>query len=275
MALLVKNSKELIDPKNLLLKILLVAMPGFGKTSFLSTCPKVGIGVSETGHGRGLLSVAHYGLDYAEINSYEDFDSFCSGAIFKDKETLALDSLSHIAKTFIKDKALSIPRLKGESFKRNAGVPEIDDYGTMAEYTRKLTKKFIDQPKHIVCTATLKIDKPDPEALQTEILVGADFPGQMFLGSTAMFDLVLLGRTETRLRDPKDARTRYSARYWLTSERGGFLAKNRLSVAKLGSFLPQQLDYDLEANTGTFDDILTRAKEAYNKFLEEQRAKVQ
>jgi len=270
MALLVRNSKELIDPKNLLLKILLIGMPGFGKTTFLSTCPNIGIGVSETGHGRGLLSVACAGLDYCEVSNYQDFDSFCSGSVFKDKDTLALDSLSDMGKTFIKDKALSIPRSKGESAKRAAGILELDDYGVLAELTRKLTKKFIDLPKHIVCTSTLRIDKPDPENGQGEMLIGPEFSGQMFLGSTAMFDIVLIGRTEQRLRDPKDAKTKYTARYWLTSGRNGFLAKNRLSVGK-GSFLPEQLDFNLETGSGTFNDILERAKVAYGKFLEEKQ----
>src|SRR6266403_1045805 len=269
MALIVRNSRELVDPKNLLLKILLIAMPGFGKTTFLSGCPNIGVGVSETGHGKGLLSVATKEVDFCEVNNYQDFDSFCSGTVFKEKETLGLDSLSDMAATFIKDKALSFPRTKGDSPKRAAGVLELDDYGVVAELTRKLTKKLIDQPKHIVATSGLRIDKPDPDNGQGEMLIGPQFPGQMFLGSTAMFDLVLIGRTEQRLRDPKDGKTRYTARYWLTSGRGGFLAKNRLSTG-VGSFLPEQLDYDLETGSGTFNDILSRAKAAYAKHLAEQ-----
>src|SRR5258708_5567650 len=110
MALIVRNSKQLIDPENLKLKVLVISQPGFGKTSFIARCPNVGLGVSETGHGKGLLSVAQLGVDYSEINSYDDFDAFSSGAIFKDKETLGLDSLSDMTKTFIKAKALTIPR---------------------------------------------------------------------------------------------------------------------------------------------------------------------
>lgn len=268
MALLVQNSKVLVDPDNLKLKILLVAMPGFGKTSFIADAPNVGMGVSETGHGKGLLAVATKGIEFCEINGFDDFAAFCSGAIFKDKDTLGCDSLSDMAKSFIKDKALSIPRAKGESLKRNMGVPEMDDYGVMAELTRKYTKKLIDQPKHVVVSAGLRIDKPDPENLQAETLVGPDFPGQMFLGSTAMFDIVLVGRTRGMMRDPKDAKTKYTQRYWMTEGSGGYLAKNRLSVdGKLGSFLPSELVFDFGANTGTFSDILARAKDAYTKFL--------
>lgn len=266
MPLEIKNSLALIDPKNLKLKILLVAMPGFGKTTFISKCPNPLVGVSETGHGKGLMSVATSGIDYVEINNYNDFDSFCSGVIGKDKETLALDSLSDMTRTFIKDKALSIPRSKGESQKRAIGIPELDDYGSIAELTRKLTKKMIDQPKHIVVSAGIKVQLPDPETLQGDTLIGPDFAGQMFLGSTAMFDIVLIGRTRSKLRDPKDAKSRYQERYWLTENANGFIAKNRLST-EVGSFLPTELLYDLDNNIGTFDDLLSRAKGAYEKFL--------
>lgn len=268
MALVVANSRKLIDPSELRLKILLVAFPGFGKTTFIANCPNVGIGVSETGHGKGLISVAAKGIDYVEINSFDDFAAYCSGTVFKDKDTLGCDSLSDMAKSFIKDKALSIPRSKGESLKRNMGVPELDDYGVMAELTRKYTKKLIDQPKHIVVSAGLKIDRPDPDNLQTETLVGPDFPGQMFLGSTAMFDIVLVGRSRPMLRVAGDPKSRFTQRFWMTEGSGGYLAKNRLSTGNVGSFLPAELIFDNEANTGTFDDILQRAKSAYSKFLD-------
>jgi hypothetical protein len=267
LALTVQNSTKLIDPNELRLKILLIAFPGFGKTTFIADCPNVGIGVSETGHGKGLISVASKGVDYVEINSFDDFAAFCSGAVFKDKETIGCDSLSDMAQTFIKDKAISIPRSKGSSLKRDMGVPELDDYGVMAELTRKYTKKLIDQPKHVVVSAGIRIDKPDPENLQAETLVGPNFPGQMFLGSTAMFDIVLVGRTRGMLRDPKDPKSRYTQRYFMTEGSGGYLAKNRLSVGSVGSFLPSELIFDNEQNTGTFADILSRAKEAYGKFL--------
>jgi hypothetical protein len=268
MALEIKNSLQLIDPANLKLKILLVSMPGFGKTTFLANAPDPMLGVCETGHGKGLLSVATKGVSYVEINNYNDFDLFCSGTVGKDKLTLGLDSLSEMARTFIKDKALTIPRTKGESLKRQMGVPEQDDYGTIGELTRKLTKKLIDQPKHIIATCTLRIKEKDPDTGVGETLIGPDLAGAMFLGSTAMFDIVLIGRTRSKLRDPKDAKTRYLERYWLTENANGFIAKNRLCTdPKMGSFLPPELLYDLETGSGSFDDILRRAKEAYELFL--------
>jgi hypothetical protein len=102
--------------------------------------------------------------------------------------------------------------------------------------------------------------------LQGDTLIGPDFAGQMFLGATAMFDIVLIGRTRNKLRDPKDAKSRYTERYWLTENQNGFIAKNRLST-EVGSFLPSELPYDIENNIGTFDDLLTRAKLAYETFL--------
>ena len=270
MALVRKYSRELIDPANLKLKILIAAFPGFGKTTFIADCPNVGIGVSETGHGKGLLSVAYKNVEYVEINSYDDFEAYCGGAIFQDKDTLGLDSLSDMGRSFIKEKALKIPRAKGESQKRAMGVPELDDYGTIGELTRKLTKKFIDLPKHIVVSSALRIDKPDPEQLQAETLIGPDFAGQMFLGSTAMFDIVLIGRTRSVLRDPRDAKTRYTQRYWMTEASGGYLAKNRLCIdPNVGSFLPAEMIYDLHTGSGTFNDIYNRAKDAYVKYLAE------
>src|SRR5208283_2228842 len=215
MAIQVRNSRGLIDPKTLRLKILLVAAPGFGKTSFLARTPNPIVGACETGHGSGLMSVAHLGIDYCLLDNYNDFEAFCSGTVGKDKETHGLDSLSAMVKTFIKDKALSMPRQKGESQKRAMGVPELDDFGTMGELTRKLIRKHLDQPQHIVDTCGLRIDKPDPENGQGEMLIGPDLSGQMFLGSTAMYDIVLIGRNRSVFRVPNDAKSRFNERYWL------------------------------------------------------------
>lgn len=274
MALIVKNTKQLINPTTLKLKILLVSQPGFGKTTFVANSPNPIVGVCETGHGQGLLSIASKNIDYAELDSYDDFDAFCSGVVGKDKETYALDSLSDMASTFIKDKAISLPRAKGESQKRALGVPELDDYGVMAELTRKLLRKLLGQDKHVIATSGLRIDKPDPENGQGEMLIGPALPGQMFLGSTAMFDLVLIGRTRSLLRDPRDAKSRYTERYWLTEPGNGFIAKNRLSVGdKSKSFLPTELIYDTDKNLGTFDDIFKRAMKAYEDEAAKQAAK--
>jgi hypothetical protein len=276
LALEIKQTGALISPEALRLKVLIYGMHGSGKTTWTGTTPNPGIGVCETGWGKGLLSIAANNLSYTELNSYEDFTQFCSGTVFKDKDTLVLDSLSEMFRTFIKDKALSIPRARGESAKRAAGVLELDDYGVIAELARKLIKRLLDQPKHIVVTSGLRIDKPDMESGQGETLVGPDLSGQMFLGSTAMFDIVLCLRTRTILRDPKDAKSREVERYFVTQSDGasGIIAKNRLSVTGLGSFLPREVIFNPKEDMGTFSWFLNQAKEAYGKYIVEHPAEV-
>lgn len=274
MPLKLNNTRNLVSPENFRLKMLIFGFPGVGKTTFEATAnnPEKGrkllLGVSETGHGRGLLSIAQSGVDFCELNGYNDFEEFVSSP-FPQYQVRGLDSLSWANKSFIKDKALSMPRAKGESQKRALGVPELDDFGTMGELTRKLVQRMIDQPQHVVVTAGLRVDRPDADN-GGETLVGPDLPGQMFLGSTAMFDLVLCLRTRSVLRDPRDAKSRYTERYFLTENTGGILAKNRLSVSDKGlSFLPSEVVFDQEKGTGTFDWFLDEAIKAYTKFLAE------
>jgi len=277
LALILRNTRDLLNPDKFRLKILIYGLHGSGKTTFLSTVPSIGIGASETGFGKGLIGLAGEDLDYTEINSYEDFDAFASGSVYKDKEAYGLDSLSDIVKTYVKAKALSFPRQKGESLKRNAGCPEIDDYGVMGELTRKLLRKLIDTDKHIVVTSGLRIDKPDPENGQGEMLIGPDLAGQMFLGSTAMFDLVLCARTRSVLDRPNDAKSRRTEYYYITNSPGnGIIAKNRLGVKGGKSFLPPEVVINIdkehpEKETGTFPWLLRTATEAYAKFVKEQK----
>jgi hypothetical protein len=272
-SLVIHNTHDLITPADLKLKVLVFGLYGTGKTTFMSTFPNLGAGQCDTGHGKGLLSVASTAFDYVDLTSYADFDAFCSGTIFKDKDSQGLDSLSEMVKTFIKDKAISIPRAKGETQKRALGVPELDDFGVIGELTRKLIRKLLDIPKHIVVTAGLRIDRPDMETGQGETLIGPDLSGQMFLGSTAMFDLCLCLRTRSILRDPKDAKSRYTERYFLTENNGsGILAKNRLSVTQGKSFLPTEVIFDPSRNLGTFDYFYNAAIDAYTKYLAERAA---
>lgn len=271
MALVIKNTKDLISPGELKLKVLVFGLYGVGKTTFMSSFPNLLAGVCETGHGKGLMSVASKSFDYVDLASYADFDAFCSGAAGKEKESYGLDSLSEMVKTFIKEKALSLPRQKGETQKRALGVPEIDDYGVMGELTRKLLRKLLDQPKHIIVTAGLRIDKPDPENGQGEMLIGPDLAGQMFLGSTAMFDLCLCLRSRSVLADPKDAKSRFTQRYFLTENQGsGILAKNRLSIAEGKSFLPPEVIFDPSRGLGTFDYFYNLAVKTYENYLAEK-----
>lgn len=263
MSITIRNTRDLADGKNLKLKILLVGFPGFGKTSFLSTVPNILIGACEEGNGNGLASIIKSGKDYCELQNYAEFDQFCSGKVGENYDALALDSLSVMSKTFIKDHALTVPRAKGETVKRKLGVPELDDYGTIGELTRKLLNKLLHLDKHIIVTATMRLDKPDVESGQGELLIGPDLAGQMFLGSTAMFDIVLVGRTRTSLRDPKDAKSKFTERFWTTVPGNGILAKCRYNQDLGKQVLASEELYDVTANKGTFPDLLTKIQAAF------------
>lgn len=274
MALKIQNTRELVSPDKLKLKIFVFALHGAGKTTFMASAPDLGVGVCETGLGNGLMSVAHRGIDYARLHDYSDFEAFCSGAIFKEKASLGLDSLSWGMKTFVKDKALTVPRAKGESAKRLLGIPELDDYGSIAEIARKNITKLIDIDKHIIVTAGLRIDKPDENNPTGETLIGPDVAGQMFLGSTAMFDLVLCLRTRSVLRDPKDPKSRYTQRFFVTENTNGIIAKNRLSISDKGlSFLPPEVIYDPANGIGDFNWFLKEATDKYAQYFEQQKSK--
>jgi len=217
------------------------------------------------------MSVAHKGVDFVELKSYNDFDEFVSGGPhFDGHESLGLDSLSDVVKTHVKAKALSFPRKTGDTPKRQAGVPEIDDYGVMGELTRKMLRKLIDQDKHVIVTSGLRIDRPDADAGQTEMLIGPDLAGQMFLGSTAMFDMVLCLKSRSVLKNPNDAKSRYTEYYYITNSPGnGIIAKNRLTVEdNAKSFLPQEVVLDRATGQGYFPWILEKAKDEYKRYID-------
>jgi hypothetical protein len=262
MTLVVKNTRDLINPKNIKLKVLLYGMHGTGKSTWLSTVPDIGVGVSETGHGRGLMGVASKNIDYCEINSYDDYDAFCSGAVFKEKTAIGLDSLSDIAKTHIKAKALSFANRQGDTSRRAVGIPEMQDWGVIGELTRKLLKKLIDQDKHVLVTAGLKVDRPDENGTG-ETIIGPDLSGMMFLGSTAMFDIVMCTRVRQVLDDPKDAKSRRAEYYFVTSNPGtGMLAKNRMGLTGK-SFLPPEVVFNPNKGEGDFNWFLNKIQTAY------------
>jgi hypothetical protein len=262
-ALTVKNTRELLTTEGLKLKILIYGLPGMGKTSWLSSVPNIGIVACETGAGRGLLTLAGLGIDYCEPTSLADCDAIAAGTIFKDKDAIALDSLSEMNRTFIKDAALAIPRGKGNTDKRARGIPELDDYGVMAEITRKFLTRLLSQDKHVIVTATEKYDKAredDPPG--TESLIGPDLPGQMFLGSTAMFDLVLRMRARQVLRDPRDPKSRVLERFFVTEKDStGSVVKSRLNVKPGTPILSPEEPINFDTGAGTFPYILQKVKE--------------
>lgn len=264
MSLALKNTRDLVKPENFKAKILVYAMPGSGKTTFLGTAKDVLIGACETGEGSGLLPLADKGINYTQLSSYDDFGVFCSGAFTKKVEAegtkvdvLGLDSLSDMARTFIKDKALSFPRKQGDSQKRHAGVPELDDYGVIAELTRRHLRMLIEQGKHVVVTALMKFDKADPEKGETDSWIGPDLAGQMFLGAPAMFDLVLCLRSE------KGAKGRI--RYFITDTEGSYIAKCRPSLVNV-QLLDKREPFNLETGEGTFPRLMEKILTKYETF---------
>ena len=267
--MLIKNTRELINPTNFKWKVLVYGLPGGGKTEWASGAMNPGIAACESGHGKGLLSVASKGLDYIEPENTGDLDQFCSGLLFKDKDTLVLDSLSEMCRTFIKDAALAIPRAKGQSPKRSKGVPELDDYGTMGIMTQKYMRRLLAQDKHIVVTAGLKIEKPDADTGRGSFLLGPDLSGQMFLGSAAMFDTVLSLKTRQKFKNPKDAKTKFVEHYFLTEQDGMNIAKCRCNIDPKTALLDSEEVFDIKTGQGSwqflFDKIIAKYTEAYKE----------
>jgi hypothetical protein len=263
--LTVSSAKALVRPENIKLKVLLYGAPGLGKTLWAGSAPSPGFVACETGHGSGLLTLAGKDIDYVEPTNVSDLEAIATGQLFKDKETVVLDSLSAMARTFVKEAALAIPRSRGESPKRKQGVPELDDYGVMGEMTRRILNRLLDLDKHIVVTATERIKMPDAETGQGETLIGPDLPGEMFSGSTAMFDFVFRLRARQVLRDPKDAKSKATQRYLITQADGqGTLAKAR-SNRNGQTFLDKEEIIDLTTGAGLFPYILAKILKGYTE----------
>lgn len=266
MGLTIKHSKESITPEKFKMKVLIFSLPGSGKTSWVETANvpfgSLGIAACETGQGKGLLSVAQKDVEYVEPANIGELEAFCNGAVFKDKSTVALDSLSYMVKSFIKDAALAIPRKQGLSEKRAQGVPELDDYGVMAEITRRLLAKLLERDQNLIVTATEKDTQPDENG---NALYVPDLPGALALTCTAMFDFVFRLRTRQVFRDKRDPSTRYTERYFITQPNGiNTLAKCR-SNAKGISLLPAEVPFNLQTGEGSFPWMIEKIQEGYKK----------
>lgn len=270
--LTIKNTKDLISPEGFRWKVLIYGLSGLGKTEWVSDAPSAGVVACETGQGKGLLTVARKGLDFVTPTTYQEFEQIASGTIFKDKESLVIDSLTDLCHTAIKDAALAIPRSNGNSPKRAAGVMELDDFGVMGELTRRVLRKILDSDKHVAVTATLRIKEPDPATGMGAFMIGPDLPGAMMLGSCAMFDTVMCLKTRSKLRDPKDPKSRYTERYFVTGSDGnGLIAKCRSVVAGGKPLLAQEEVYDIESGVGTFPYLLKKIQTAYAELAEQQK----
>jgi len=265
MALVVKNTHELIDPEKYRAKVLVYGISGVGKTAWAATAPNPGFVACETGHGSGLLTVADKGLDYVEPTNLDDLEAIAKGSVFKDKATIVLDSLSDMERTFIKEAALKIPRMRGDTEKRKKGIPELDDYGVMGEMTYKYLRllQHSNPDKHIICIATEKYDKADPENGQAESYIGPNLPGQMFHGAPAAFDLVLRLRVRPALKTPGDAKSRYIQRYFITQpDSQGSIVKGRPSI-DCKPLIPAEVVFDPSTGEGCFNYFLQKICDGY------------
>jgi AAA domain len=216
------------------------------------------------GTGSGLLPVCERSFAYIEPENLSDLEKFAKGEVFPDKKILVLDNLSTMAKTIIKDAALSIP-ING-SATRKYGVPDLKDYSTMAEMVRRILIVLINAnpTKHILVTAHEKYDRPNEnDAPGTESLVGPELSGQLFTAAPSMFDFVLRLRTRSLLRNPSDPKSRYAQRYFQTNQEPGIIAKCRAQVNKKPLLDREEL-FDLDTGEGSFPALLKKITDGYS-----------
>ena len=261
MSLQIRNTRDLLDPSKLKLKMLIYGSSGSGKTLFCSTATNPIIAACETGHGNGLMTLASSGIPFVTPTSYSELEQFCSGVGLEAYDTIILDGFSYTTDTLVKDEALSIPRKTGSSAKRDKGILELDDYGVLSELERKLLARLLCLDKHIIVTALIDYYKP-PSDGKPEQLGGPDLPGSMRAGSTAMFDIVMKLESRPALRDPRDAKSRYFQRVFLTENDGRFLAKSRIRNGNKNIY-PAEVTFDIEKGVGTFQHFLAEAVKSY------------
>lgn len=267
MSTTVRNTSEYVNPDTYRLVLLLYGLTGTGKTRWLGTIPADDLGVAacESGVGNGLLTIADKNVDHIVVENLADLEAFAKGKIFPKKKVLAVDSISAMAKTFIKDEALKLPRRQGESAKRQLGIPELDDYGAIAEMVRRVILMTINcnKDKHVIFTATERYDRPsEGDAPGTEALIGPELAGQMFTGAPALFDLVLRMRTRPKLRDPKDAKSRYIERYLMTEQQSGIIAKCRPNRKNKALLDPEEV-IDIDSGAGCFPYLVDKIVKGY------------
>ena len=265
MSVTIKNTKTLVDPAHFRFIGLVYSLPGTGKTTWVGTCPPedTGIAACDLGNGSGLLPISEQPFDYIEPENLTDLEKFAKGEVFPNKKILVLDNLSTMARTLIKDAALSIP-IAG-SATRKYGVPDLKDYSTMAEMVRRILIVLINAnpTKHIIVCAHEKYDRPNEnDAPGTESLIGPELSGQLFTAAPSMFDFVLRLRTRSLLRNPADAKSRYSQRYFTTNQESGVIAKCRATVNKK-PLLDREEIFDLDG-AGSFPALLQKIVAGYS-----------
>jgi hypothetical protein len=247
--------------------MLVYSPSGYGKTEFTAGAPNPFHAGCEPGEGGGLLTIAAKNLPYVVPETYAELERFCSGNIEGQKEfdTYVLDGMSYATDTTIKDYALTVQRTTGNSGKRAMGIPELDDYGTMAELERRLLSKLLMQPKNIIVTCLQDYYQPfqaaaGSQSARQERIGGPDLPGMMRLGSAAMFDIVMRLEIKPVLTDPRNANSRVLQRFWQTEGSDKYLAKSRIRNGSKNAF-PSEVKFDLETGEGTFGWFLAKAQE--------------
>ena len=253
----VRNTRDTVKPENYNWKVLLVADAGLGKTTFVGTAPDVGIAACEPGEGGGTLSIVKAGVDFVEPRTFADFRSICYDTFgpFQKKRSVALDSLSYMVKSFIKEHVLTAFPAKNprEAMRRAAGIPSGFDFGEIAELTRNLLNALLAQKKHVLVTALAKYEKDDNGII---IRVKPDLPGALGDACAAMFDSVLFLKSRKLLRDPRDPRSAYIQRYFITQTDNIHLAKDRNNSGK--PFLNAEEIFDKDTGVGSFPDLLNK-----------------
>lgn len=253
-----RESSALVSAENLRWKVLLVGRPGTGKTSWLSTVPGIGIAACETGHGSGILSVAHNNVKFVEPKNFTDFRSICLDTFegFRGLQAVGLDSLTYMTKTFIKDHVLANFPAKNrtEAMRRSAGVPTGFDYGDIASVTHGLLNPLLGQHKHVIVTCLEKAVKNSDGDI---IGIGPDLPGALADGAPALFDTVLYLKVRKVLRDPRDPKSVFYERYFVTANDGFHVGKDRNS-SKFKSFLSYEEIFDPDRNLGTFPKLFEK-----------------
>lgn len=253
----VRNTKDTVRPENYNWKVLLVADPGIGKTTWAATAPDVGIAACEPGEGSGTLSIVKAGVDFVEPKTFADFRSLCYNTFepFQKKRSIALDSLSYMTKSFVKEHVLSTFPAKNprEAMRRQAGIPSGFDFSEISELTRNLLNALLAQKKHVIVTALAKYEKDDNGLV---VRIKPDLPGALSDASAAMFDSVLYLKVRKLLKDPRDPKSTYMQRYFLTQSDGVHLAKDRNNSGK--AFLSQEEIFDKESGQGSFQDLLNK-----------------
>lgn len=234
-----------------------MADPGIGKSTWAATAPDVGIAACEPGEGSGTLSIVKAGVDFVEPKSFADFRSICydTFAPFQKKRTIALDSLSYMVKSFIKEHVLTSFPAKNprEAMRRQAGIPSGFDFGEISEVTRNLLNALLGQKKHIVVTALAKYEKDDNGVITR---IKPDLPGALGDAAAAMFDSCMYLKVRKLLKDPRDPKSAYMQRYLITQADSVHLAKDRNNSGK--PFLSQEEIFDKETGQGSFPDLLNK-----------------